>query len=155
MDLNSIPRMILSLTGSALLGVGVGHLGSMVLPGFNLEDDAVSSVTGGLNGATMLGKALINSLSRLITEITVLAQGSQLLMKELEGSDPTNGGVALITLILSDPKLQHDFRLLNSLIHLMLTKGLSLDKIESYLKAKEDVIMDKVTQVIQSQLPGK
>lgn len=154
MDLNSIPRMVLGLTGSALLGLGVGHFGNMFIPGFSLEDEVVESATVGISGASLLGKALVNCLSRLIVEITVVAQGSQLLMRELEGSDPTNGAAALMTMIMSDPKLQHDFRVLNSLVHLMMTKGLSLDKIEEFFKQKEDAIMSKVSDFISSNLPG-
>lgn len=142
MDLNQIPRMILNLAGSSLLGVGVGHLGNMFMPALSLDDEVVKSAQVGIKGGVLLLKAMVNAFSRLIVEVTMVAQGSQLLMSQLEGSDPTNGGVALITLIMSDPKLQHDFRVLNTLIHIMVGNGLALTDLEELLKAQEDKFSD-------------
>ena len=152
MDLNALPSTLLNLAGGALLGIGVGHLGYMTIPSLSLDDDVVQSAKINIKGGMLLMKAATNVFSRLLVEVATVAAASNMLMSQLEGRDPTNGGVALISLVMSDPKMMHDFRVLNSLIHVMLTNGIALADFEQLLKDKEDKLVDIAKSVITKKV---
>ena len=139
-SISDIGRMVINVAGGALLGVSVGHLGSMFIPSFGIAEEAASHAMLGTSGVLVLGKAAINAFSRIVIEVSITAASSELFMSAVRGNDPTNGGVALISLIMSDPKLQHDFRVLNSIIMAMMHNGTSLQDIEGMFAAQESKV---------------
>ena len=141
-SLGDIGRMVINVAGGALLGVSVGHLGNMLIPGFSITEEAASHAVLGTSGALLLGKAALNAFSRIVVEVSITAASSEMFMSAVRGNDPTNGGVALISLLMSDPKLQHDFRVLNSIIMAMMHNGSSLQEIEGLFASEESKVAD-------------
>lgn len=139
MDLNTIPSTILAVAGGSLVGFGVGQIGYQFMPGFDVAEEAMADASN-TKALMMTVKAATNLLSRLALEVVAVSKVSEVVMPYLQGTDPTNGAAALISLMHSDPSLMHDFRVLSTLVHKLMNSGVSLSWIENQLKKREDII---------------
>lgn len=149
-SMGDIGRMVINVAGGALLGVSVGHLGSMFIPSIDITKQAAQHAVLGTSGAALLGKAALNAFGRIVVEVGIVAAGSEFFMNAVRGNDPTNGGVALIALVMSDPRLQHDFRVLNTVIHAMMHNGLSQKEIEGLFSSEENKIADYLKKAVST-----
>lgn len=144
-SIRDLGQVATHIAGSALLGVTVGHLGNMFMPSFDISPKSLQGTDLNASNAMVLAKAAVNAFSRLIVEVGVLATGSELFLDGVRDVDPTNGGAAIISLMMSDPKLRHDFRVLNSIIHAMIGNGIGLKTIEKLFEAEEMKIAESMT----------
>lgn len=153
MDLNTIPSTILAVAGSSMVGFGVGQIGYQFMPSFDVAADAAAANSPGQSKDTdgksllMLGKAAVNLLGRLTLEVVAVSKVSELVMPYIQGSDPTNGGAALVSLMHSDPALIHDFRVLSTLVHQLINSGVSLKWIEEQLEKRHNIISDGIDEL--------
>lgn len=141
MDLNTIPSTILAIAGSSMVGFGVGQLGYQFMPAFDIAETAMSKDTAtDTKSLVLIGKAAANLVARLSLEVVAVSKVSELVMPYLQGTDPTNGGAALVSMMHSDPSLMHDFRVLSTLVHKLMSSGVSLGWIEEQLEKRETII---------------
>lgn len=150
MDLNDIPRMLINIAGSAMIGVGVGHLGFMALPKFDIKNETLKDVSLGTSGVKVLAMAAVNAATRLSAEVLTAYSASEFLLRFTQGADPTNGGIVLMTMMMSDPLLKHDFMVLNQCIHALMGNGINIKELTGLLEDEASKLGDTLTTMTEN-----